>query len=78
MEELNKMLDNINKKIEDYAEQNDIRICSECGRLMDEGYVVENCEWYCSDECLHANITEKEFLKLYDDGNGDSYWTEWR
>lgn len=34
MEELNKMLDSINKKIKDYAEQNDIRICSECGHLL--------------------------------------------
>ena len=34
-------------------------------------------EYYCSDECLHKNITKKEFLELYDKGNGDSYYTEW-
>ena len=29
------------------------------------------------DYILHKNITEEEYLKLYDNGNGDSYWTEW-
>lgn len=56
----------------------DIRTCSECGKEMIEGYCIENgLEYYCSDECLHKNITEEEYLKLYDNGNGDSYWTEW-
>ena len=56
----------------------DIRTCNECGKEMTEGYCIENgAEYYCSDECLHKNITEEEYLKLYDNGNGDSYWTEW-
>lgn len=54
------------------------RTCNECGKEMTEGYCIENgTEYYCSDECLHKNITEEEYLKLYDNGNGDSYWTEW-
>lgn len=54
------------------------RTCSECGKEMAEGYCIENgTEYYCSDECLHKNITEEEYLKLYDNGNGNSYWTEW-
>lgn len=54
------------------------RTCNECGKEMTEGYCIENgIEYYCSDECLHKNITEEEYLKLYDNGNGDSYWTEW-
>lgn len=54
------------------------RTCSECGKEMTQGYCIENgMEYYCSDECLHKHYTEKEFEELYDDGNGDSYWTEW-
>ena len=55
------------------------RICSECGREMIEGYCIENgLDYYCSDECLHKNMTEEEYLELYNDGEGDSYYTEWR
>lgn len=54
------------------------RICSECGKAMVEGYCIDNgAEYYCSDECLHKNMTQEEFDTLYDDGNGDSYWTSW-
>ena len=55
-----------------------IRVCSECGKPMYEGYCIENgAEYYCSDECLHKNLTEEEYERLYDDGRGDSYWTSW-
>ena len=54
------------------------RKCSECGRGMNEGYVIGGgCEHYCSDYCLHKHVTHEEFLELYDDGDGDSYYTEW-
>lgn len=61
-----------------YIEEEQTRICSECGEHMQKGYVIENgVEYYCSEECLHKNMTEEEYLELYDDGNGDTYWTEW-
>lgn len=45
---------------------------------MVAGYCIEGgSAYYCSDECLHANLTEKEYLELYDNGEGDSYYTEW-
>lgn len=54
------------------------RTCSSCGKFMCQGFVIENGEsYYCSDECLHKDISEKDYEELYDDGNGDSYWTEW-
>lgn len=57
---------------------NEARICDECGKAMAEGYCIEGGQsYYCSDECLHKNLTEDEYLELYDDGDGDSYWTEW-
>ena len=56
----------------------DFRICSECGKHMGQGYVIDaGLEYYCSDECLHKHYTEEEYLELYADGYGDSYWTEW-
>lgn len=55
------------------------RICSECKEKMVEGYVIENgFSYYCSDECLERNMTRAEFLALYADGEGDSYWTSWK
>jgi hypothetical protein len=54
------------------------RKCTECGKGMNEGYVIENgCEYYCSDECLHKHVSPEEFLELFDDGEGDTYWTDW-
>ena len=53
------------------------RICDECGRPMIVGYVVDGCDVYCSDECLHKHLTDEEFNYLFDDGNGDTYWTTW-
>lgn len=54
------------------------RKCSGCGKEMNEGYCIDNgLEYYCSDECLHKHYTEEEYEEMYDDGNGDSYWTEW-
>lgn len=54
------------------------RKCDECGKGMNEGYVIDGgCEHYCSDACLHKHVSPDEFEDLHDDGDGDSYWTEW-
>ncbi len=59
-------------------EDNYPRTCSHCGKGMHAGYCINSGEkYYCSDECLHEHYTEEEYLEMYDDGNGDSYWTEW-
>jgi hypothetical protein len=56
----------------------DKRICNNCKKEMFEGYCIENgLEYYCSEDCLHKHITPEEFEELYDNGNGDSYWTTW-
>ena len=56
-----------------------IKVCSECGKVMIEGYCIEGGQYYyCSDECLHKHFTKEDYEELYDDGNGDSYYTEWR
>ena len=53
------------------------RICDECGMPMIEGYVVDGCETYCSDDCLHKHLSDEEFNEHYDNGDGDTYWTTW-
>ena len=54
-----------------------LRICDQCGRPMIEGFVVNGCDTFCSEECMHKHLTDEEFDYLYDDGNGDTYWTTW-
>lgn len=51
-------------------------VCSECRKKMKSGYVIEDGEeYYCCEKCLHKHYTNKEYLKMYDEGDG--YWTEW-
>ena len=45
------------------------RICDECGKPMIEGYVVDGCDTYCSDECLHKHLSDEEYKELYADDN---------
>lgn len=54
------------------------RKCDECGCGMNDGFVVDGgCEYYCSEECLHEHYTEAEWEDMYNEGDGDSYWTDW-
>ncbi len=53
----------------------DYRICSKCGKVMYDGYVIENgMEYYCDDICLYSELTKEEYFELYE--GGSSYWTE--
>lgn len=53
-----------------------VRRCSACGKLMRKGYCISDGEYYyCSDECLHEDMPEEEYNKLYEDDL--AYWTEW-
>jgi hypothetical protein len=66
------------EELVDELELENIRVCSECGKPMTEGYCIENgAEYYCSEECLHKNLTDEEYENLYDEGRGDSYYTSW-
>lgn len=76
MEYLQEIIDNLQNIVDNNEDMT--RVCSECGNVMSKGYCIENgAEYYCSDECLHKNYTDEEYNELYDDGMGDSYWTEW-
>lgn len=65
-------------KMDDYVEFCEFRVCSECGDIMRDGYVVDGGrEYYCSDKCLEKRYTQEEWEELYNEGNSDSYYTEW-
>lgn len=54
------------------------RLCSECKMPMREGFYFESDgTQYCSEKCLTKVITWAEYMKIYDSGNGDAYWTSW-
>lgn len=54
-----------------------MRTCKICGKAplqygfcIDDGYA-----YYCSENCLHVDYTEAEYLAAYDEDW--AYWTEW-
>lgn len=55
------------------------RKCDHCGKVFNEGFCIGGGEaYYCSNECLEAEIPEEEQEELdigWDDS--ESYWTEW-
>ena len=54
------------------------RFCSQCESEMQEGFYFESDgTQYCSETCLTKVIPWKKYLQIYDDGNGDAYWTSW-
>ena len=73
----------------DIEENDDYRICSCCGKKMQEGYV--DCDnYYCSDRCLiwgntpdglsikpNEFYTMKKWAKDYEENPDDCYYTEW-
>jgi hypothetical protein len=67
-------------------ESNYTHKCDNCGAGMNEGYVIEGAnEHYCSDDCLHKNVSPDDFQQFYI-GNMDDhdipdiqiYWTDWQ
>jgi hypothetical protein len=45
---------------------------------MNEGYVIEGgCSYYCSIQCLNQDMSDLEYNELYNNGNSETYWTEW-
>lgn len=64
--------------VEDHWEKpNTCRRCSVCGKLMREGYCYDmGQEYYCSNECLHSEFTDKEWEEECNT-NDQSYYTEW-
>ena len=59
--------------------QEGIRICDKCGKFFTEGVCIEGgVSYFCDKDCMNqSGITDEEFDAMYDDGEGDTYWTEW-
>jgi hypothetical protein len=66
-----------------YIKENGVkyaRKCTKCNNGMNEGYIIGNGEYYCTDECLHKVYTIKEWEEMSggeDNLSEESYWTEW-
>ena len=44
---------------------------------MSQGFVIEGGnEYYCSEKCLYKTYSPEKYKAMYDDGEGESYWTE--
>ena len=53
------------------------RRCSECGKLMREGYCADmGVAYYCSKDCLHSDFTDEKWADECE-SNDQSYYTEW-
>lgn len=35
--------------------------CDVCGKQMEEGFVIDDSEYFCSKECLHTVYSDKEY-----------------
>lgn len=69
-------VDDILNDIDYLIHDKELRVCSECAKPMYQGYCInDGCEYYCCDECLHANYTDEEYNKMYN--SDDAYYTEW-
>ena len=63
-------------------ELDSVRVCQECGELMDDGYLVESSsDTYCSVECLKSAMgwTDEDYEKWSEEwsDNDDIFWTQW-
>ena len=53
------------------------RCCTCCGKGMNEGFISDNYEYYCTAQCLQNKYTKKEWEELANEENSGNYWTEW-
>lgn len=53
------------------------RKCDKCGKGMNDGFVSNGTEYYCSNECLCTEYTKQEWIEIASHEDSDSYWTEW-
>ena len=62
---------------ENFILDNDIqtlRVCYNCGKFINEGYLYKDFETYCSDECFIEAHDQESFNEADED---TLYWTAW-
>lgn len=63
-------------------ENNNLRVCSHCGKFMFEGYLLDY-QYACSDECAIAlyggyeKRLREDIRMSVEEDEGDYFWTEW-
>lgn len=58
------------------SENEELRECTNCGKDMASGYVIDDgLEYFCDDDCLHSHYSPEEYEELFD--QDAAYWTEW-
>lgn len=65
---------------ETYLLENEIdqlRICDDCGRILEEGYCINSGEEHYCTTCLHKHYSEEEYLEMSSSDNAESYYTIW-
>lgn len=76
------IVDDLQKRIDNGTyDEDDIRVCSECGIPMHEGYYLAG-EYACDIECCleqydNDEVQMKEDLSHASEDNSDVYYTEW-
>lgn len=76
------IVDDLQKRIDNGTyDEDDIRVCSECGIPMHEGYYLAG-EYACDIECCleqydNDEAQMKEDLSHASEDNSDVYYTEW-
>ena len=54
------------------------RYCDDCGSGMNEGFCIKGGKaYYCTEECMHKHVSVARFNKLYDNDDGDTYYSSW-
>jgi len=62
------------------SELDNVRVCEYCHHLMDEGWLVDGIQTFCSDECLgsaYPNVDMAELQAHSLDSDCRAYWTRW-
>lgn len=54
------------------------RQCTQCKCGINEGYVVNGEQYYCSDKCVHEVYTPIEWEQMSVDDSNECYWTDWQ
>ena len=75
----------LRENIIEHNKLDSIRICEYCGAPMNEGYLVNDFDTYCSEECARAATTEmgwtteqfNQHLANADNEDSCVYWTQW-
>ena len=52
------------------------RMCDVCGEPMLEGFIIYGGEsHYCSEDCRRRIISDKEYIRQYNEWDSDTFWT---